>query len=125
MRSSFCYTGKMKWLLRLALAAFFVRAGQLHFLHTEQWEVIVPPPLPARACVLVSGLAEIVGGVALLLWPRGGVWWLIALLIAVFPANVYQAMSGVKLYGFPDQPWKGWARLPMQIVLIGLVWLAR
>lgn len=115
----------MKWLLRLALAALFVRAGQLHFLHTDQWQVIVPPPLPARACVLLSGVAEVVLGLGLLVWPRPAAWGLIALLIAIFPANVYQAVSGVKLYGFPDQPWKGWARLPFQAVLIWLVWLAR
>lgn len=115
----------IKLLARLALAALFVRTGQLHFTDTAAWEAIVPPPLPARACVLWSGLAEIVGGVGLLLWPRGAAWWLIALLVAVFPANVYQATSGVKLYGFPDQPWKAWARLPFQAVLIYAVWLVR
>jgi len=115
----------MKWLLRLFLSVLFVRAGQLHFLHTSQWEVIVPPPLPARACVLLSGVAEILGGLGLLIWPRVFSWWLIALLVAIFPANLYQALSGVKLYGFPDQPWKGWARLPLQFVLILLVWWAR
>ena len=115
----------MIWILRLALAALFVRAGQLHFVHTPQWEVIVPPPLPARACVLISGAAEILGGLGLLVWPRPAAWGLILLLVAVFPANLYQALSGVKLYGFPDVPWKGWARLPLQLVLIWLVWLAR
>lgn len=115
----------MIWFLRVALCLMFTRAGQLHFTVTKAWEAIVPPPLPATACVLVSGGLEILGGIGLLLRPRPAAYLLIALLVAIFPANVYQAMSGARLHGFPDQPWKGWARLPLQPVLIWLVWLCR
>jgi len=115
----------MIWILRVLLALMFTRAGQLHFTDTRTWEAIVPPPLPSTACVLLSGVVEILGGIGLLIWPRTSAYLLIALLVAVFPANVYQALSGAQLYGFPDQPWKGWARLPLQPVLIWLVWLCR
>lgn len=115
----------MIWILRVALCLLFTRAGQLHFTDTKAWEAIVPPPLPARACVLLSGVFEILGGVGLLIRPRPAAYGLIALLIAVFPANIYQAVSGAKLHGFPAQPWQGWARLPLQGVLIWLVWLCR
>lgn len=115
----------MIWILRVALALMFTRAGQLHFTDSEAWEAIVPPPLPAKACVLISGAFEILGGIGLLIRPRPAAYLLMALLVAVFPANVYQAISGARLYGFPDQPWKAWARLPFQAVFIWLVWLAR
>lgn len=115
----------MIWILRVALALLFTRAGQLHFTDTKAWEAIVPPPLPATACVLISGVFEILGGLGLLIRPRPAAFLLMALLVAVFPANVYMAVSGAKLHGFPDQPWKAWARLPLQPVLIWLVWLSR
>ncbi|MFN8607028.1 MAG: hypothetical protein U0931_05830 [Vulcanimicrobiota bacterium] len=115
----------MIWILRLLLALLFTRAGQLHLTDTRAWEAIVPPPLPASACVLISGVVEIVAGLGLLVRPRLAALVLIALLVAVFPANIYQALSGARLYGFPDQPWKAWARLPLQPLLIWLVWLSR
>jgi len=115
----------MIWILRVALALFFTRAGQLHLTDPKPWEAIVPPPLPAHACVILSGIFEILGGIGLLIRPKLAAWGLIALLIAIFPANIYQAFTGVKLFGFPDQPWKGWARLPLQPLLIYLVYLCR
>ena len=53
----------MIWILRVALALFFTRAGQLHLTDPRPWEAIVPPPLPANACVLLSGVFEILGGI--------------------------------------------------------------
>lgn len=117
--------GGARWLLRLALAVFFVYAGRTHFTRPDDYAAIVPPPLPALACVYASGVVEIVGGVGLLLWPRPSAWLLILTLVAVFPANIYMAVAGVKFGSWPSEPWQAWARLPLQFVLIGLVWLAR
>lgn len=113
----------MRWLLRWVLAGFFLCAGVAHWLRPHDYARIVPPPLPPLACVYLSGLAEIVGALLLPFWPRVGGWLLIATLVAVFPANVYMAVSGVKFGDWPSQPWMAWARLPLQFVFIALVWL--
>lgn len=110
---------------RGALAAFFVGAGTLHFVKPEPYEAIVPPALPlTREIVYVSGVAEIVGGLGVLsgrLRPWAG-WWLVALLVAVFPANVYHAVAGDDLPGNPVPQPLLWARLPLQGLLIAWVW---
>lgn len=111
----------------LFLAVGFTIAGALHLIKPEHYIRIMPPWLPAPAMlVLISGLAEIAGGLGLLL-PQTRVaagWGLIALLIAVFPANVQMLLSAVDHHAS-----RGWialliARLPLQIVLIWWVWRA-
>lgn len=110
--------------LRYALALLFVGAGVLHFARPEIFERIVPPALPApRLLVLLSGVAEVAGGLGLLLpaTRRAAGWGLLALLAAVFPANVY--MMG--LAGALHIPaWVLWVRLPLQPLLMWLVWRA-
>ncbi len=108
--------------LRLAAAALFVGAGVNHFIHPRFYEEIVPPGFPSPAVlVAVSGACEIAGGVGLLIpgLRRPAGWGLIALLAAVFPANVYMATS-------PEESslpaWALWVRLPLQAVLVGWVW---
>jgi uncharacterized membrane protein len=100
----------------------FVGAGVLHFVRPGIFERIVPPALPApRLLVLLSGAAEVVGGLGLLLpaTRRGAAWGLLALLVAVFPANVYM----VGLAGALHIPaWVLWARLPGQPLLMWAVW---
>jgi uncharacterized membrane protein len=68
--------------------------------------------------VYISGVAEIAGGIGLLLRPfrRAAAWGLVALLVAVFPANIYMALDRVGADGVPG--WVLWARLPLQAVLI-------
>jgi uncharacterized membrane protein len=111
------------WSLYL-LAALFVGAGLLHFLHPETYLRIMPPALPApRLLVLLSGVAEMAGGLGLLLpatrrWAASG---LLALLLAVFPANIYMLQIHEQLY-LPA--WVGWARLPLQPLLMWWVWRA-
>ena len=83
---------------------------------------MVPPGFPSRAMlVIVSGVCEIAGGVGLLipLLRRRAGWGLIALLIAVFPANIYMALHP-ELFGFA--PWLLWTRLPLQVVIIAWIW---
>lgn len=112
--------------LRGACGAFFVVAGALHFLRPASYEAIMPPSLPAhRELVLVSGAAEVAGGLAAL---TPGLecparWGLIALLLAVFPANVHMAVNPEQVEGLPAAlpHWTLWARLPLQGALIAWV----
>jgi len=102
----------------------YVIAGILHFVVPELYVQIIPPILPAPlALVYLSGVAEIAVGVGLLLprTRRYAAWATIALLVAIFPANVYMATSGVIVEGIgggdPSAAAR-WGRLPLQGVLI-------
>lgn len=112
--------------LRAALAALFVGAGVLHFVETARYVVIVPDFLPApRLLVHVSGAAEIAGGIGLLVPAvrRAAAIGLVLLLAAVFPANVAMALDPAS--SPVDVPaWLLWARLPLQPLLMWLVWRA-
>jgi uncharacterized membrane protein len=89
------------------------------------YEQIVPPGFGDRsAVVMLSGAAEIAGGLAV--FSRAGRpvgrWWLAALLVAVFPANVYMALEPEQAGAAAWPGWLLWARLPLQPVLIWWVW---
>ena len=111
---------------RLLMAILYLIAGALHFVVPSFYIAIMPPSLPAhRALVLISGAAEIAGGLGLLipifLIQRAAAWGVVALLIAVFPANLYMAANPA---AFPTIPlWILWARLPIQLPLIYWAWL--
>ncbi len=116
--------------LRFALATFMVAAGVMHFVVPRFYEQIVPPPLPASFVVVVSGVAEVALGVGLLFarTRREAAWGVVALLVAIFPANVYMAVSGVQLTDLPSwmsQPTTvaRYARLPVQLVFLAWAWL--
>ena len=112
----------MRNTLRWLAAIFFIVAGIGHFVKPELYLKIMPAYLPAPALlVLLSGVAEISGGIGLLFRPlrRAAGWGLIALLVAVFPANIYM-LQHPGLFDFA--PWILWARLPLQIVFIAWVW---
>ena len=115
-----------------ALAAFFMLAGVMHFVRPREYEAIMPPQLPMhREAVVVSGLAEIAGGLAVVS-PRtrpAARWWLLGLLTAVFPANVYMTLhpDDVTERGVPADripAWMLWARLPLQPLMALWVWRA-
>lgn len=109
----------------LALALLFTAAGLTHFAAPQFFDRIVPPglPLPARTATLLSGAAEIAGGLGLLhpVTRPAARWGLLALLLAVFPANVYMAQEPQR-FGVPA--WVAWARLPLQPLLMWAVWRA-
>lgn len=112
---------RVKQITRYIFGAAFIAAGVNHFLNTPFYVSIIPPYLPwPLVLVYISGLAEIgLGGLLLLeRWSAFAGWGLIALLIAVFPANMHMALHS-ELY-----PWASplglWLRLPLQGVLI--VW---
>ncbi len=114
--------GRRRARLRVAAAVLFIGAGANHFVHPSFYRAIVPPGFPSPAgLVAISGACEIAGGVGLLVpqLRRWAGWGLIALLVAVFPANVFMAVSA-KQFELP--PWMLWARLPLQGVLIAWVW---
>lgn len=109
------------------LVALFLVAGVLHFVVPGVYERIMPRWLPAhRALVLVSGAAEIAGALGLLvpaLRPAAG-WGLLALLVAVFPANV-QMLQDARASGAAWWVQAAlWGRLPLQPLLMWWVWRA-
>jgi uncharacterized membrane protein len=106
------------------MAATFLGAGVTHFTSPDFFEAIVPEELPGkRELVYGTGVAEIVGGAALLARPNRKLGWLlIALLLVVFPANVNQALRGAHYEGMPQPPRCAlFARLPLQAVMVWLV----
>ena len=108
------------------LAAFFIAAGINHFLHPAFYVRIVPPWLPAHALLVqISGACEIVGGIGVLVpsLRRYAAIGLIALLIAVFPANVQMAQHP-ELYADVGSAPLFYIRLVLQIVIIAWVWWA-
>lgn len=112
---------------RAILAAVFIAAGILHFLLVDFYAGIVPDWLPAhRLLVMVSGVAEIAGGVGLLLQRtrRAAGWGLLLLLAAVWPAN-FQMFFAART---EDAPFIEQAillaRLPLQLVIAWWVWRA-
>jgi uncharacterized membrane protein len=113
-------------LLTYLLAAVFIGAGALHFLRPRGFVRIVPEQLPRpELLVSISGVAEVLGGIGLLVpgARRAAGTGLVALLVAVFPANINMALHPERLgAGLPE--WALWARLPLQPALIAAVWLA-
>jgi uncharacterized membrane protein len=111
--------------LRRAVGAAFIATGVLHFTHTRVYERIMPPYVPRhRDAVLVSGVAEAIGGAGVLIpstrpFAR---WWLLGLLAAVFPANVHMALNPRRYKQIPEPLL--WGRLPLQGLFAWLVWRA-
>lgn len=112
-----------KRLFKWAFAGIFVGSGILHFASTQTYERLMPPALPnPRELVYISGIIEGAFG-ALLLVPktrRLAAWALIPTLVAIFPANIYGALTSTTDHpAMPGVPaWAAWLRLPFQFVLI-------
>ncbi len=106
---------------RAALGVTFLVTGALHFLKPRPYISIMPRYLPAhRELVYASGVAEMVGGAGVLAGKRLAGWWLIATLVAIFPANVEMAIHAQRFRGIPEPLL--WARLPVQGLLIAWVY---
>ncbi|MGI0485083.1 DoxX family protein [Pantanalinema rosaneae CENA516] len=114
----------LKEMFRGILAVAIIIVGITHFIRPEQYARIVPPPLPPFAMVYISGFFEVLGGIGLLipLVSVAAAWGLIALFIAVFPANIYQALNSIPIEGIPHHPLLYCIRLPFQAVLIAWAW---
>lgn len=116
---------RRKEILRGVLAVAIIIVGITHFTHPEQYARIVPPQLPDPVgLVYLSGVFEILGGIGLLIpfVSVAAAWGLIALFIAVFPANINQAINSIPIEGIPHHPAFYWIRLPFQAVLIAWAW---
>jgi uncharacterized membrane protein len=109
----------------IVLGVTFLFAGAMHFIIPRQYIAIMPEYLPAhRELVYASGVAEMAGGAGVLSerTRRPAGFWLIATLIAVFPANVNMALHPDRFARIP--PAALWVRLPFQAVFIRWVWRA-
>ena len=111
---------------RIIVSLFFVYVGILHFVKPDPFLAIMPPALPWHLeLVYISGFFEILGGVGLL-WPHTrklAAWGLLALLVAVYPANIHMLINEVYLPDMPKQKWILWARMPFQFVFaLAVLW---
>ena len=113
----------IKSIVRGLAAAFFIVAGLNHFRDPAPYLAMMPPWMPWPEILdKVAGGAEIAGGFGLLMahFRRPAAWGLLALLVAVFPANLQVALHGWP--GVPIEPWILWLRLPFQLIFMALVW---
>lgn len=112
---------------RYLVAFSFTAAGLLHFIKEDFFVSIMPEYIPwHKVLVWISGAAEIAGGVGILL-PSTRMWavfGLIALLLAVFPANIDMAVKAYRNKGLTTYTWLLFLRLPLQFVLMYWVWWA-
>jgi uncharacterized membrane protein len=121
---------RVKRPLLYAMGPIYVLAGVLHFVAPAAYERVVPPQFPRpRELVYLSGVAEIALGAGVLHPETREVsaWGLIALLVAVFPANVYIVQEDIPAELAPDDledvaRAAGWLRLPFQAVLMAWAW---
>jgi uncharacterized membrane protein len=111
----------IKAILRWVLTVAMVIAGLNHFVSPGPYVAMMPAELPAPVLLVqISGVAEILGGLGLILpqTRRLTAWCLIALFVAIFPANLNMALNHLPLGAHPVPQWALWARLPLQVVLI-------
>jgi uncharacterized membrane protein len=108
------------------MAVFYVFAGIQHFRVPHFYLPMMPPYLPWHAeLVFLSGVAEVLCGLGVLLpqTRKLAAWGTIALLVAVFPANIHVAVNDVPVFGATEGPGPiGYVRLPLQLVLIAWAW---
>ena len=115
--------------LRVLMGLLFILAGLMHFVRQQFYLDIMPPYLPYHhELVYISGVFEILGGIGVLI-PRvrslSG-YGLIALLIAVFPANIYMLTHNIEVVGFTRFTYLLILRLPLQLIFIAWVyWCTR
>ena len=114
---------KIKTLSIILMTLFYIMAGTNHFINPDWYVRIVPPILPFKtAIVYISGILEIILG-TLLIFPKTrfiASWGLILLLVAVYPANIYVALTNGEAMDIT--PLIAWGRLPFQFVFIGLAY---
>lgn len=101
------------------MAVLFIVAGANHFLRPDLYLSMMPGYLPRPELLnLIAGAAEVLGGAGALFPPvrRAAGWGLVALLLAVFPANLHVAINGWPGVDIPA--WVLWARVPFQAFFI-------
>lgn len=110
---------------RVAFAIFFVASGLVHLVAPSVYRGIMPPALPHPvALIYLSGVAEILGGLGLLLpaTRRAAGIGLILLLLAILPANIQMLVN----WRARSVSWWAeailWLRLPLQLIFIWWAW---
>ncbi len=119
--------GRARTIARGVLGVAMIGVGAMHFVAPAPFVAMIPSALPAHlALVYVSGLAEIAGGVGLFVprLRRAASWGLIALYLAVFPANVNMALHDLPLGDYHAPSFALWARLPFQLLFIAWAYWA-
>ena len=105
------------------MGIFYIIVGIKHFQDPSWFVQIVPPILPFKyELVYISGFFEVLLGILLMI-PRFqsiAAKGLMALLICVYPANIYLAQTNGEALGI--SPLIAWGRLPFQFVFIGLAY---
>ena len=106
-----------------AMGLFYIASGINHFRNTGFYRPIMPPYIPAPVIMIyISGVAEMLGGVAVLV-PRTravAAWGIVALLIAVSPVHINMCLHPDKFANIPL--WIIWFRLPLQFVFMAWAW---
>jgi uncharacterized membrane protein len=113
-------------IVAVVLGVLFIFAGSMHFISPVFYLRMMPPYIPAHALLVqISGVFEILGGIGLIVPAsrRFSAFGLIALLVAVFPANIQMALHP-ELYRDIGPAVAFYIRLPLQFVVIYLVWWA-
>jgi len=114
---------KLKNVSRWLQAAFYVVAGANHFINPQFYLPMMPEFLPAPDLLhKLAGVLELIGGVGLLFprYERRAAWLLIAILIAIFPANLSVALQNGAPMGISSAV--AWIRLPFQLLFIAWAW---
>ena len=110
--------------VRIGLAVMFVFTAASHFSPMRHdLAAMIPPPLTGALWVIyVTGVLELAGALGLLsaIWRKWAAWGLISLLVAMLPANIYAALTGVTLRSNP--PSALWWRVPLQFFWIAMLW---
>ena len=105
------------------MSLFYISTGIKHFTNVDWFMKIMPPYLPYhKELVYLSGVFEIILGIMLIFENMRFLagWGLILLLIAVFPANIYLAITNGAAMNI--SPVLAWCRLPFQAVFIAIAY---
>ncbi|MCU0454466.1 MAG: DoxX family protein [Bacteroidetes bacterium] len=119
-------SAKARDAVRIGFALFFVAAGLNHFI-TPEWYLAnqMPPWVPFPLAMLyLTGIAEIAGGIGLLIRPvrQWAMWGLLLLLLGIFPANVHMFLEAIVQNGWSSTTVGLLLRLPLQAVFMYAVW---
>jgi len=113
----------VKAVMKYLLCILFVFTGVMHFVNPPFYLRIMPPYLPWHLfLVYLSGVCEFALGILLIIpkYTRLAAWGLVALLVAVYPANIHMALNQ---HLYPEvPPLFHWIRLPLQFILIAWAW---
>ena len=120
--------GGFKTVALWVCAASYISVGINHFTDPDLFVLIVPAYLPEPLLLVhISGVAEVLGGIGLLFRKtrRAAAWGILALLVAVYPANINMLVNDIYLPDMAKERWILWARMPLQFVFAGwVIWVA-